>query len=62
MTAPVEKLYTVPEVAAHFRVDRQTVRLWLRSGKFPNAIQPGRAWLIPHQDLVKVTKERHGNG
>jgi predicted DNA-binding transcriptional regulator AlpA len=36
MSAPI---LTLPEVAARYRTTRQTVRAWLRSGKFPRPIR-----------------------
>jgi predicted DNA-binding transcriptional regulator AlpA len=36
MSAPI---LTLPEVATRYRTTRQTVRAWLRSGKFPRPIR-----------------------
>lgn len=57
--------YTVPELAPIFEVDVQTVRIWVRGGKFPNAIKkyPGNTWLIPRSDVITFARKRyHGEG
>ncbi len=44
--APDQPL-TANEVAAHYRVDPATVRLWCREGRFPGAERLGKSWQIP---------------
>src|SRR5687767_4309015 len=39
---------TVQDVAARFRRDASTVRLWIKQGRFPGAYRfQGREWRIP---------------
>jgi excisionase family DNA binding protein len=42
-----KKLMTVKEVAERFAVRRETVRRWLREGKLPHEVYPGRRLLVP---------------
>lgn len=54
---------TVREVAELFRVSIETVRVWIlegKDGRFPNAIKPGRGYLIPRGDVAKFLNELHG--
>ncbi|HEX7314481.1 MAG TPA: helix-turn-helix domain-containing protein [Pyrinomonadaceae bacterium] len=54
----------VPEVAERLGVLTSTVRIWCRSGRFPNAVQEttlrGPVWLIPESDLVGFEKRGRG--
>ena len=49
----MENLLTVREVAKRLQKSEETVKRWLRSGKFPNAYKETdkQGWQIPHQDL-----------
>jgi excisionase family DNA binding protein len=66
-------LLSVSEVADRLKADVTTVRLWCRQGRFPNARQIGRSWIIPDGDIEsfqrpemgrppKATKEKAGKG
>jgi predicted DNA-binding transcriptional regulator AlpA len=40
---PDQRLLTITEVAAMFRVDQMTIKNWLKAGPFPEPIRgPGR--------------------
>ncbi|MBB6448020.1 helix-turn-helix domain-containing protein [Bacillus benzoevorans] len=49
----MENLLTVREIAETLQKSEETVKRWLRSGKFPNAYKENdkQGWRIPHQDL-----------
>ena len=59
-----ETMLKVPDVAERLDVLTSTVRIWCRSGRFPNAVQEetlrGPVWLIPESDLDGF--ERRGRG
>lgn len=62
MAAPLvdegEVLYTVEEVAELCRVNVQTVRIWLRTGKL-NGTKIGRSWRCSRSDLREfINKNR----
>lgn len=44
-------LLTTTEVAAYLRLNIQTVQAYVRAGRFPNARQIGRKYLIPASDV-----------
>jgi excisionase family DNA binding protein len=50
---------TVPEVAERLRVHPETVREWLRAGRFPNArrISPRAGWRIPRGDVDQLGRD-----
>jgi excisionase family DNA binding protein len=50
--------WTVDAVAKHLQVGQETVRIWLRKGRFPNAYRlPSRAgWRIPKKDVDALKK------
>lgn len=54
----------VPEVAERLGVLNSTVRIWCRSGRFPNAVQEetlrGPVWLIPESDIEGFEKRGRG--
>lgn len=52
-----DKLHTVDEVAAIFRVDPQTVRIWLRERKLAGA-KIGRAWLVSKQAMQEFALDK----
>lgn len=49
----MDELLTVRDVADRIQKSEETVKRWLRSGKFPNAykVNDKKGWKIPHQDL-----------
>lgn len=54
---PVE-LFTIAQVAEMFTVTPDTVRVWLRAGRFPNARKVGgKNWRVPRQDIVDFVEE-----
>ncbi len=59
-----ETMLKVPEIAELLDVLSSTVRLWCRSGRFPNAVQEetlrGPVWLIPESDLNGFKKRGRG--
>lgn len=50
---------TVEEVAALLRVHPETVRNWLRAGRFPRARRLSRraGWRIPREDVDALGRE-----
>lgn len=51
-----ERLYTVSEVAARMRMDPETVRVWLRTGKL-RGFRPGGkrlGWRIRESEVRRV--------
>lgn len=48
-----QKLLTVSEVAAYFRVSKATILRWCAQGRIP-AIRIGREWRIPAEELQKI--------
>lgn len=56
------RLLTVPEVAERLRVDPETVRRWLRSGRLAG-YQPGgekAGWRVTESALQAYVEERYG--
>lgn len=53
-------LLSVSDVAKKLKADETTVRLWCRQGKFPNARQIGRGWIIPQSDLDNFNQPTMG--
>lgn len=47
---------TVKEMAQHFGKNEETIKRWIRSGKFPNAYKNSdkEGWKIPQWDLVSL--------
>ncbi|WP_257143364.1 helix-turn-helix domain-containing protein [Bacillus cereus] len=47
-------MYTVKELALTLQKHEETIKRWLRSGKFPNAFcnSDKKGWRIPESDLV----------
>ena len=47
---------TVKEMAQHFGKNEETIKRWIRSGKFPNAYKNSdkEGWKIPQRDLVSL--------
>lgn len=43
---------TIAEVSKYLRLSENVVRIKRRQGVFPNAVRPGRSWLIPRDDVV----------
>jgi len=50
---------TVAEVAEQLKVHPETVRVWLRAGRFPHArlISPRAGWRIPRADVDQLGRE-----
>ena len=50
------KVYTVKEMANALGKHEETIKRWLRSGKFPNAFcnSDKQGWKIPESDLVHI--------
>ncbi|MGY1423642.1 helix-turn-helix domain-containing protein [Bacillus cereus] len=50
------KVYTVKEMATALGKHEETIKRWLRSGKFPNAFRNSdkEGWKIPEDDLVHI--------
>ncbi|MBG9617626.1 helix-turn-helix domain-containing protein [Bacillus cereus] len=50
------KVYTVKEMATALGKHEETIKRWLRSGKFPNAFRNSdkEGWKIPVDDLVHI--------
>lgn len=50
---------TVPEVAARLKVHPETIREWLRAGRFPNARRLSRraGWRIPRRDVDQLGRD-----
>jgi len=50
---------TVQEVAEILKVHKETVRVWLRKGRFPHArlISPRAGWRIPRADVDQLGRE-----
>jgi excisionase family DNA binding protein len=53
-------LLSVSDVADKLKVDETTVRLWCRQGRFPNARQIGRGWIIPVSDVEGFQRPEMG--
>lgn len=53
-------LLSTYEAAARLSVNHSTVRLWCRQGRFPNAQQVGRDWVIPESDLKDFEPPKMG--
>ena len=49
-------MYTVKELALTLQKHEETIKRWLRSGKFPNAFcnSDKNGWRIPESDLVHI--------
>lgn len=47
---------TVKEMAQHFGKNEETIKRWIRSGKFPNAYKNSdkEGWKIPKKDLASL--------
>jgi transposase-like protein len=54
---------TVEDLVRLFSVHPETVRVWLRADRFPNAYRPSRraGWRIPRAD-VEAFRQRHRQG
>ncbi|GAB6455438.1 hypothetical protein bcgnr5378_62170 [Bacillus cereus] len=49
-------MYTVKELSLALQKHEETIKRWLRSGKFPNAFRSSdkEGWRIPESDLVHI--------
>jgi len=54
-----ERLLTVPEVAAYFRVKEETVRRWLRTGRLRGMLPGGDrgGWRVPEEEVRRLREE-----
>jgi len=54
-----ERELTVEEVETLLRVHPETVRIWLRAGRFPHARRLSRraGWSIPREDVDALGRE-----
>ena len=57
--------YTVGALAQMFGVNNNTIREWLKGGKFPGATKPGGTkksqWRIPRSAVEAAVQERYGH-
>lgn len=53
-----EREYTVDELAHMFRTNPETIRRWLRAGRFPNAyrVTIRSGWRVPHSDVEALRR------
>lgn len=53
------KVYKVKEMATALGKHEETIKRWLRSGKFPNAFRNSdkQGWKIPESDFVHIKQE-----
>lgn len=61
---PLERLYSVAEVAAHIHRDPSTTRRKIAAGEFPNAYDDGDGrshYLVPESDLIAYLDARRVN-
>jgi excisionase family DNA binding protein len=56
-----EELYSTRKVAATFAVTTETVRNWIETGKL-KAIKVNTHWRVPRSEVIRMAKERHGDG
>ncbi|MEC1376508.1 helix-turn-helix domain-containing protein [Heyndrickxia oleronia] len=56
----MEKLLTVKEVAERLNKSEETIKRWLRLGKFANAFKESdkKGWQIPHEDVQVLETTR----
>lgn len=47
---------TVERLCQIFHNKPVNVNRWCRLGQFPNAIKPGKKWLVPESDVVALLK------
>lgn len=50
----LERLLTGPEVAAHFRVTKTTVRGWARTGRLASVLTPGGQRRFPESAVLAL--------
>lgn len=66
----MEKIYTVRETASLFGVCEETVRRWLKEGRFADAVRAGgiahkrgsSPWRIPENALKSFVRPGHAGG
>lgn len=52
----LDRLLTGPEVAAHFRVAKTTVRGWARTGRLASVLIPGGQRRFPESTVLALLK------
>lgn len=57
LAAP-EQAYTVPDLAAAWRIDPTVLRRKVCAGEFPGAFKVGRDWRIPAEVARKWREDR----
>lgn len=50
----------VAEVGQFFRQSDDTIRKWIKEGKFPNAYKLGKYLYIPKQDVLDLAHKMYG--
>lgn len=60
MNIPI-KLYTTEEVSAILRCHIDTIRRYIREGKFKDYIMSGKQYLIPYESLEKYLDQNCPN-
>ena len=59
---PLERLYTLDEVAKYFSVTKYTVRQWLRDGTLRGIkIGAGKYWRVSESALKEFATGRYGD-
>jgi excisionase family DNA binding protein len=54
---PTEEFLTVAEVAARLKVDPETVRVWLRSGRLRGTrLSRAAGWRVPESEVEHVLR------
>lgn len=56
----MEKFLSVKELAERFGVRGAMARRWCEQGKFPNARQIGRVWVVPESDTKNFKRPKRG--
>jgi excisionase family DNA binding protein len=51
-TRPIEKYYTVQQLAWMLEFDRKTIHTWYQEGRFPKALMIGTDIRIPSSDVT----------
>ena len=55
------ELMTTAEVGQVFGVTSETIREWIKDGKFPNAIRPVRSFKVPKSDVIDELRRTFGD-
>ena len=54
-----EPLLTVGQVASELQVEANTIRIWIRSGRFPGWIKIGREWRLAPDKFTEFKRKGH---